>query len=195
MSLEPTKRIGLYGGTFDPVHFGHLLMATQALEQLDLDQVIFIPAAQNPHKPDTITAPASLRIEMLAAAIAPEPRFTLDTIETDAPPPSYTIHTVHALEKKFHDTQLYLLIGADNLLKLHTWKDIDTLREKVTLTVFERAGFPLPENKNFLTITGRFDITATEIRNRVANRAPIDYFVPRDVQLIMTREKLYHTYA
>jgi nicotinate-nucleotide adenylyltransferase len=191
IALIPPMRLALYGGTFDPVHFGHLVLAREALEQLTLDRVIFIPAGLSPHKLATTPAPAALRREMLAAAIADEPGFALDDSELSATGPSFTIDTVERVRAAHPDAHIHYLIGADNLKELHTWRRIDDLRRLVEFVVLGRGDARPEAAVSFRTLARRIDISATEIRQRVARGQSIRYLVPEPVRSIIAAHHLY----
>ncbi|MEO8439618.1 MAG: nicotinate-nucleotide adenylyltransferase [Spartobacteria bacterium] len=183
------KKIGIYGGSFDPIHHGHLILAREALETLGLAEVIFIPAAQSPHKPDCPPAPAAARWEMLSDAIAGEPGFSAARLEIDRPPPSYAVETIEQLRAELPDAELVFLIGEDNLAKLESWHRFEDLRDLVQFVVLDRSRvqvkYPYP------AIRRRIDISATTIRNRVASGQSIRYLVPEAVERIIRREQLY----
>lgn len=183
------QRVALYGGTFDPIHHGHLILAREACERLELDRVVFIPAAISPHKLTRTPAPADVRLEMVRAATADEPRFDVDDSEVDRPGPSYTIDTVEAfLSRAEPSTQVYYFIGSDNIPELHTWRRADDLRRLVRFIVFGRDDLG---GHDFPVISRRFDISATEVRQRVARGASIRYLVPESVREIISRHGLY----
>lgn len=184
-------RLALYGGTFDPVHHGHLILARDALEELQVDRVIFIPANLSPHKLATSPAPAALRREMLAAAIADEPGFALDDSELQLAGPSFTIDTVERVRAAHPGAEIFYLIGADNTRELHTWRRIDDLRRLVEFVVFGRGETASPAAGSFRTLPRRIDVSATEIRRRVARGASIRYLVPEPVRSIITTHQLY----
>ena len=183
--------LALYGGTFDPVHHGHLILAREALEQLALDRVIFIPAAHSPHKLARQPTPAALRRAMLAAALADEPRFVLDESELQRPGPSFSIDTVERISAEFPGARLHYLIGADNLRELHTWRRIDDLRRLVQFVVFGRAAGTADEAHGLPVIARRIDISATDIRARVARGASIRYLTPEPVRSLIAEHHLY----
>src|SRR5438045_5686778 len=106
-------RIGVFGGTFDPVHLAHLIVAEQCREQARLERVLFVPAARPPHKPERVLTPFERRVEMLALAVAGQPAFQVDELEKDRPGPSYTVDTLEALRAKFPDAELCLVMGGD----------------------------------------------------------------------------------
>ena len=183
--------LALYGGTFDPIHHGHLILAREAVEQLGLERVIFIPAGLSPHKLARTPAPAALRLAMLAAALADEPRFVLDDSELRCPGPSFTIDTVERIAAGFPGARLHYLIGADNLRELHTWRRIDDLRRLVQFTVFGRGTDGTNATDGFPMIARRIDISATDIRARVARGASIRYLTPEPVRSIIAEHHLY----
>ena len=183
------QRLALYGGTFDPVHHGHLILARDAMELLNLDRVIFVPAALSPHKLDTRPVAASLRHEMLCAAVQDEPSFIVDDQEIHREGPSFTIDTVEQVHARHPDAELHYLIGHDNVPELHTWRRIDDLRALVQFVVFGRG-----ENDgshSFPTLSRRVDISATEIRTRVASGRSIRYLVPEPVRQLIEKHHLY----
>ncbi len=182
------KKIGIYGGTFDPVHHGHLILAREALEQLALDQVIFIPAAQSPHKLARRPTPADVRLEMLRAALAGESDFSIDERELHRPPPSYTIETMEELTRA-QAARFFYFIGSDNLERLETWRRIDDLRALAEFIVLDRTGSSA--DSPYRTIRRPIDISATEIRKRVAEGRSIRYLVPLAVEEIIQRHQLY----
>ncbi len=187
-------RIGIYGGTFDPVHHGHLILARDAIEQLGLDRMIFVPAARSPHKLDRAPgASGEARREMLRAAVAGEPTFEVDPCELGRAGPSYTVDTVLALRARLPDAQLHYLIGADNLPLLHTWHRIDELRALVRFVVFHRRlpDASAPGTEPFPTLDRVLDLSSTEIRNRVASGRSIRYLVPEAVAAVIDAHGLY----
>ena len=183
--------LALYGGTFDPIHHGHLILAREAVEQLALDRVIFIPAGISPHKLARTPAPAALRRAMVAAAIAGEPCFALDDGELHCPGPSFSIDTVERIAAEFPGARLHYLIGADNLRELHTWRRFDDLRRIVQFVVFGRSEAAGNEAYDFPVIARRIDISATDIRARVARGASIRYLTPEPVRSIIAEHHLY----
>ena len=183
------NRIGIYGGTFDPIHHAHLILAREALEKLELDELIFVPAAISPHRLEHVAAPAAARVEMLAAAIADEPRFSLDELELGRPPPSLAIDTVEAFSRSKPGAEMYYLVGSDNLPRLHTWRRFDELQRLVRFVVLNR-GREIPAC-DYLMIQRQVDISATDIRNRVATGRSIRYLVPPVVEQVIRRQQLY----
>ena len=183
------KKIGIFGGTFDPIHHGHLILAHDAIEQLQLDELVFIPAAISPHKLDRTPTPADARVEMLRAAIEGEPQFCLDTLELERPAPSYAVDTVEALRIREPDAQFVYLIGEDNVARLSTWHRFAELSQMVQFAVLDRTG--LKTEHPFPTVRRHVDISATDIRNRVARGQSIRYLVPPAVEKIIRERQLY----
>jgi nicotinate-nucleotide adenylyltransferase len=182
-------RLALYGGTFDPIHHGHLIMARDAMELLNLDRVVFLPAAISPHKLHRAPASAEIRRAMVAEAIAEEPGFVLDDRELHRTGPSYTIDTVEEIRAELPGCELVYLIGHDNLAKLHTWHRIDDLHAQVVFAVFGRGDDEAEHG--FQKLTRRLDISATEIRQRVARGRSIRYLVPDPVRLLIEKHRVY----
>jgi nicotinate-nucleotide adenylyltransferase len=202
-------RLGLYGGTFDPVHTGHLLLARDALEQCRLDAVLFIPCAQSPLKKSGPRATAAQRVALLRLALKGEPRFWLSRCELDRPAPSYAIDTAREIRDSFPPAQLFWLLGDDQWTQLDQWRQADELRRLVRFIRLPRAGegnaqsverAPDPVAKAVgrapvldLPRPRRIDISATEIRRRVKARLPIDPHVPAAVAAYIRRHGLYRS--
>jgi nicotinate-nucleotide adenylyltransferase len=183
------RRIGIYGGTFDPVHHAHLILAREAIELLELERLIFVPAALSPHKQDRPPTPSHIRVEMLHAAIAGELRFTIDEVELRRPPPSFTVDTIEDFRRANPSDEIFLCIGSDNLPRLHTWHRFEELRKLVRFVVLDRGSAAL--DGDYEIVRRPVDISSTEVRNRVATGQPIRYLVPRAVEEIIRREQLY----
>ncbi|MFN2507400.1 MAG: nicotinate-nucleotide adenylyltransferase [Chthoniobacterales bacterium] len=183
------KRIGIYGGTFDPIHHGHLILASEALEKLKLERLVFVPVALSPHKLKQRPAPAEVRLEMLRAALEGEARFFVDETELKRPPPSFTIDTIEEFQRRDAQAEIFYLIGSDNLPALHTWHRFEDLRALVRFVVLDRG--ETATRSEFPTIRRPLDISASDIRNRVATGRSIRYLVPPAVEAIIRREQLY----
>jgi nicotinate-nucleotide adenylyltransferase len=134
-------RIGVFGGTFDPVHFGHLIVAEQCREQGQLDVVLFVPAARPPHKQDQDVTAFARRVEMLNLAIAGHPAFAVDEIEKDRNGPSYTVDTLEALRNRDPHVDFVLIVGADCLPDLQSWRQPFRIGELAELLVVDRPGW------------------------------------------------------
>jgi nicotinate-nucleotide adenylyltransferase len=199
-------RIGVFGGTFDPVHLGHLILAEQAREQARLDRVLFIPAARPPHKLERKITPFDQRIEMLALAIAGHPPFAIEELERDRPGPSYTVDTLEELHRRDLQANLVLLIGSDCLLDLVHWRSPARIGELAEILVMARAGWSVtdlqgvherlglsPELKlQPLASAPVVDISSRDLRRRAAEGRSLRYLVPRAVEVYIKAHHLYH---
>jgi len=182
-------KIGLFGGTFDPVHHGHLILAREAVERLCLDQLIFIPNTISPHKLARVAVSGERRMEMVRAAINGEPNFDADDLELRRNGPSYAIDTVEEMLRRHPNASLFYLIGEDNVAELHTWRRAADLQELVQFVVLSRTGHE--RRHSFPVVERDIDISATEIRKRVAKSASIRYLVPEKVLAIIEKHNLY----
>ena len=183
------KKIAIYGGTFDPIHHGHLIVAREALERLGAEEVIFVPARVSPFRKTVPVAKDEIRLLMIQAAIEAEPGFAVDDCELRRPSPSYTIDTVEQIRQRKADATIYCLIGEDNVDKLTKWRRFADLEKMVRFVVLDRSG-QQPRHA-YPVIRRKIDISATEIRKRVATGRSIRYFVPPAVEEIIRHEKLY----
>ena len=189
LSVGRLKKIAIYGGTFDPVHNAHLILAREAIETLDLDKVILVPATISPLKKAAPVASGEVRLEMLQAAIQGEPKFEVDECELLRPPPSYTIDTVEEIRRHESDVSIYCLIGEDNVGQLPRWHRFAELEKIAHFVVLDRSG--KQPSHSYQLIHRRIDISSTEIRRRVAQHESIRYLVPDSVNEIIQRKKLY----
>lgn len=174
-------RIGLFGGSFDPPHVGHWLAAVDAFERLALDRLDFIPAGQQPLKPDGHAAPASARVAMLTAMIGDDPRFRINAVEIDRGGLSFTVDTAAAYRDAAPEDRLFLLLGADAARRLDAWKDPQRLQQLVQLVVLTRgsesfAGEGVGRDALVLP-TRRVDVSSTEVRTRAATGRSLRGFV------------------
>lgn len=183
-------KIGIYGGTFDPIHHGHLILSRQACEEHKFDQLIFVPAALSPFKKNPAKASGHLRLAMLRAAIQGQEDFIADDCELNRPPPSYSIDTVLRIRQRDPEAELFWLIGADNVSGLNDWHRFDELNKLVQFIVLDRGRSEKAKHR-YPVVRRNVDISATEIRNRVASGRSIRYLVPQAVEEIIRREKLY----
>jgi len=186
------RKIGIYGGTFDPVHFGHLILARDAREMLKLERVIFVPAAVSPGK-DAPVAPPEMRLAMVKSAIEGETGFVVDDCELRRPPPSYAIDTVEQIRKREGAAEIYYLVGEDNVSELPNWHRFNELKTLVCFVVLDRTGWQTKHS--FEIVHRKIDISATEIRKRVASGQSIRYLVPATVEEMIRRGNLYREAA
>ncbi len=200
------ERIGLFGGSFNPVHVGHLVVAQDVLEQMGLHRVIFLPAAQPPHKMAQPLAPASARLEMLRLATADDSRFEVSSDEIDRGGVSYTVDTLRRFRDRYPDAALYFLIGGDTLLELHTWREIGAVLEMAEIVTVGRPGIsldsinaktlklpdPWPARLAANIVAGhRMEISSTDIRNRCVRGWSIRYLVPAAVERYIVSHRIY----
>src|SRR5262245_24498435 len=199
-------RIGIFGGTFDPVHYGHLIVAEQAREQAGLDQLWFVPSARPPHKVDQPITPFDRRAEMLALALAgQEDRFRVETIERDRPGLSYTADTLDILNEQYPGTSWFLLLGADSVQDLPTWHEPLRIVDRATILVAARRGHPhwtaTDLSIRLGTDTKRIrlqvvdvpliDIASRDLRRRAAEGRSLLFQVPHAVRVYIREKKLY----
>ncbi len=205
-SLSPTKRIGIMGGSFDPVHMAHLVISQDATERLELSEVVFVPAAIPPHKQHLQQVDAEHRLNMLRLAVEADFRFSVSDIELKRGGISYTIDTMVELKKTEPNAEWILVVGSDTLIDLHNWYKVDEL-----LDLCEVATFVRPGENNPKEIAGKIlladcrkeqllanlveshlvDISSTEIRMRVAEGLSIRYLVPPEVEMYIYEHGLY----
>ncbi|MBN2075337.1 MAG: nicotinate-nucleotide adenylyltransferase [Dehalococcoidales bacterium] len=197
-------KTGILGGTFDPVHNAHLMIAGEALQQLELDEILFIPTSHTPLKEDTVITPVEHRVRMVELAIADNPVFRLSRIEIDRAGISYTVDTIAGLKQSLgNDSELYFIIGLDSLKTLPRWKEPDRIIEMCRLVTVLRPGYNVPDidklEKSIPGITESLimiddlapDISATDIRKRVAAGLPINDLVPAPVEQYILDHGLY----
>lgn len=195
-------RLGIYGGTFDPIHYGHLLLAERCREELQLDEVWFIPAGTSPHKLGRVTSPARARADMVEFAISGFPEFKVSRIEMERGGPSYTVQTLEQLRTAAPERELFLLMGADSIAELMTWKDPARILELSQVVAVNRAGESpdLSSLQALMEETGRtvrnvempaMGVSASEIRSRVALGQSIRFLTPRPVEMYIRQHKLY----
>ena len=194
--------IGIMGGTFDPLHIGHLILAEQAWETLGLDRVLFVTAADPPHKPGAVQADAAHRYEMVRIAVQHNEHFECSRVELDRPGPSYTIDTIRQILGLYGpDSRVYLLVGADEARELMSWRDPYGIQELATVVVANRPGntvaealSALPEDfasKIMPLQMPGVDISSTDIRARLREGRSVRYLVPEAVERYIAEKRLY----
>ncbi|MGE3808156.1 MAG: nicotinate-nucleotide adenylyltransferase [Gemmataceae bacterium] len=206
--MPTSRKIGILGGTFDPVHLGHLITAEQAREQAALDQVWFVPASRPPHKTDRDISPIERRIDMLELALAGQPAFRIDPLEKERPGPSFTVDTLHELSKKHPDVDFQLILGSDCLPDLPGWRDPVGIVTRAGLLIVTRPswnmwsaeqlrqelGLPAEHQVRLQVIDNPLcDISSSDIRRRVAERRSIRFLTPRAVEQYIAAHRLYQS--
>jgi nicotinate-nucleotide adenylyltransferase len=196
-------RVGVFGGTFDPIHLGHLAVARSIQSSLGLDNVIFIPAGQPWLKADTPVSRVKDRVQMLRLALARRRAFELSTIEADRPGPSYTVDTMETLQRQLGSDADFFLLGSDALMDIAKWKEPQRLIQLCQLVAFARPGFGLPtmealeaavpgiSQRVVFVEVPQVNIRATDIRCRIAEGRSIQRLVPRAVERYILEHGLY----
>ncbi|MBM3832551.1 MAG: nicotinate (nicotinamide) nucleotide adenylyltransferase [Verrucomicrobia bacterium] len=189
------SQLGLFGGSFNPVHLGHLLVAQAAREECQLDRLFFIPVAQSPFKPDLPLAPALERLRLLRLALAGQSRCELDDQEIVRGGISYSIDTVRDYVRRFPGDEIFYLIGADHVRQLPKWREADELAGLVQFLIIPRPGevhSPLPKPFRGRPLEGfPLAVSASEIRERVRSGLPIELLVPAAVAEAIRNNRLY----
>ena len=187
-------RLGVFGGTFDPPHLGHLVAASDAARALRLDRVLWIPAAVHPFKRAAVAAPAEARLEMVRAAVAGDECFEACDLELRREGPSYTVTTLRELQARHPGAELFFLTGADNLRDLPKWREPEEVVRLARLVVVSRAGEGVPAGLPFPAVAvpvTRVDVSSTELRRRAAAGETLRYLVPEPVRAVIARLGLY----
>ena len=186
------NRIGILGGTFNPVHQGHIQLAKDALKQFSLDRVIFVPCARPPHKSPDRLAPAKHRIAMLKAAIGRSKRFDVSDIEVRRGGTSYSIDTLMQMKRKYPDVEFHFIIGWDSIGELTSWKRIDELRKLCTFVAMGRPGYRMLRSPGVKIFKGRqVDASSSDIRKRIGEGKGIRRLVPAAVARYIAANRLY----
>lgn len=197
-------RLGILGGTFDPVHYGHLLMAESCRQQLNLDEVRLIPARHPPHKPGQIITDGHARADMLTFAVAGYPEFVVDRRELKRVGPSFTVDTLSELQAEWPEAELFFLMGADSLRDLQTWRDPLRISQLATLVVCNRPGLAELTQPQILDWAGTeiaprvvtvsmpgTDLSGTDLRDRVRAGLGLRFLTPRAVEAYIDQHQLY----
>jgi nicotinate-nucleotide adenylyltransferase len=202
-AADGPQRIGILGGTFDPPHVGHLWLATLAADAMQLDRVIFMPAAQPPHKQGRSISPIVDRLLMTRLAIGGNDRFELSTLEVGRTGPSYTVDSVEELRRTYDDAALFLVMSVDSLAQIDGWHEPDRLLSLIEWLVGPRPGTPAPDPEQLRQRFGAaadrihlldgpsLDVSATVVRERVAAGRTIRYLVPQAVEELIVERGLY----
>lgn len=209
--------IGLFGGTFDPPHLGHLILAEEAYTQLSLDRVLWIVSGQSPLKLDRELSPVEARIEMVQAAIADNPRFALSRVDVDRPPPHYTADTLKILQEEFPRDEFYFIMGEDSLRDLPKWREPQEIIKRATLAVLSRPDFRVLTDSASLQGARRelgslddleskipgassrvvwinapqLEIASSDIQKRIREGKSVRYMVTDEVRRVIEERRLY----
>ena len=185
-------KIGIYGGSFNPIHKGHGEIVKYVLNNLPLDKIILVPVGIPPHKENSL-APSKLRCEMCKEATKEIPKVEVSDIELEIKGPAYTIDTLKKLEKIYENAEFYLIIGEDSAQNFHTWREYKEILEKYNVVVLKRKGYenPLKNEKCIVLNMPYFDISATEIRQGIEEERDMSSVLSEGVLKIIEKEKLY----
>jgi nicotinate-nucleotide adenylyltransferase len=188
-------KLGLFGGSFDPVHLGHLLVAQAAVEELGLDRLFFIPAAQSPFKTENPPAPSAVRLQLLRLALAGRTNYEVDELEIQRGGVSYTVDTLRDYARRFPSAEIYYLIGVDNAPKLNEWREPDELAKLAEFVAVPRPGgataiFP-PLFRGRMLKGFPVDVSSSQIRARVKSGLPMDNLVPPSEAEAIRNARLY----
>ncbi|MDR7870262.1 MAG: nicotinate-nucleotide adenylyltransferase [Tissierellaceae bacterium] len=197
-------KIGIMGGTFNPIHHGHLILSEYIRSIANLDKIIFIPTGTPPHKDNKEVLDGVTRLKMVDLAIKSNPYFVSSDIEVKRPSTTYTIDTVMELKEVYHDSELYMIVGADTLLSLYTWKDFAKVLSQVNFIVADRLGLNDNDvhkeierlnkkyNSEIISIDSPvIDISSTVIRSRLKENLSIKYLVPDTIEEYILKNNLY----
>lgn len=196
-------KIGIFGGTFDPVHMGHMIICEQVMDELVLDRIVFVPGGIPPHKEaSSVRASAEDRLALVEEAVAGNERFSVDRVEIDAGRAMHSVETVQILKERSPQDEWFFITGADEVSNLLTWKDPDRLLEEVVMVAATRPGYDLSRldhledglqnfDRIFPVECSRVDISATNIRRRMLQGKSIRYLVPEKVHQMIEEKELY----
>jgi len=202
--VKTIKSLGILGGTFDPIHYGHMVAAACARDAFQLDRIIFMPAAQPPHKDLAGVLDSRHRYNMVKSAVSDNADFEVSSMELERRGLSYTVETVANCRQLYPEAEVYFILGTDALLLINTWKELDRLMQLCHFILVTRPGYQLNRNEDrfrdipaslwektfVLPIPGLF-ISSSEIRRRVAEGKTIKYLVPAAVEKYIIENKLY----
>ncbi|MFD2532243.1 nicotinate (nicotinamide) nucleotide adenylyltransferase [Gracilimonas halophila] len=192
-----THRVGLFGGTFDPVHNGHISIAQSFIDSSIIDELWVLLTPFPPHKQEKSTTSYQTRLDMLEVAFSGMEKVKINTVENSLPKPSYSIQTIRHLKKEYPDTTFFYCLGEDSLAKFHTWKFYDKILEECELLVAQRPGVSHDETEDDILSQTHFvshtplDISSSDIRSEAKKKTSIREEVPEEVALIIENEQLY----
>jgi len=190
------KRVGLFFGSFNPIHNGHLILAEMILEKASLDECWFVLSPHNPHKKKSTLLNQNLRLFLLQEALENHPNLKINTIEFKLPQPNYTFNTLVHLKEKYDEVQFYLIMGMDNLENFYQWKNPEEILDAANILVYPRLGHSIPDwakdnQKVSIIDTPLIDLSSTLIRQRVKAGLTISAFVPEVVAKMIEKEGFY----
>lgn len=191
--IKRGRRVGILGGTFNPIHMGHLVLAEQARGLLRLEKVIFVPTNLPPHKKVSSLVPAQQRYHMVAKALKSNPCFEVSDLELTRGGVSYSVETLRKFKSIFRHAALYFIVGSDFLKEFSGWRDIGKLSKICKFVIAARPGYPLgrlPGNMQAIKVSA-LDISSTGIRKRIRAKKPIRYLVPEEVRKYILKKRLY----
>lgn len=191
-----SRSVGIFGGTFDPIHTGHILIAVAALRQFRLDTIVFVPAKRSPHKPKSVFAPAEHRVQMVRKAIRGHSSFTISDVEVQREGLSYTVDTLESIQHLYPGSRLFLLLGSDNIRSFDAWKNPKRITRMASLVVYRRWGYDLTARMlsrwSARVLEGpEIFISSTLIRKKVSSGRTIQHLVPPAVERYITNHNLY----
>lgn len=191
-------RVGVFGGSFDPPHVGHLIIAQEAWEQAGLDLVVFLPSPSPPHKDERFLSPFPVRMAMVRAAVEGDHRFMVWDLEATLPPPHFTVRTLQEVKRQRPSWErLYLIIGSDSLLDFPTWYQPHEVIRLASLVVYPRPGFPVCKARDEylahaqLLHSAELPVSSTDLRQRVRQGRSVRYWVPDGVLTLISQHGLY----
>lgn len=198
---------GIIGGTFDPIHFGHLILAEKAREAFNLDKIVFVPAAIPPHKIGEVATPAEKRLEMVKLAVEGNPYFEVSAVELERSGPSYTVDTIRELKSLGYGDEAAFIMGFDSLLELHTWKNYQELLTETKIISAFRPGYPILKDESewplflkpyreqiMLLEAPLIDISSTWLRVELMYNRSIRYLIPEAVREYIQKNNLYRQF-
>lgn len=197
--MADVQRIGIMGGTFDPIHNGHLVAGSEVADLFELDRVIFVPTGQPWQKSDRVVSSTEDRYLMTIVATAPNPRFRVSRVDIDRSGPTYTVDTLQDIKAQFPDAQLYFITGADALAQIMTWRDWESMLDLAEFVGVTRPGYKLEESflppqaqeRVHLVEVPALAISSTDCRRRAASGRPVWYLVPDGVVQYIAKSHLY----
>jgi nicotinate-nucleotide adenylyltransferase len=197
MIIKRNLRIGLFGGSFDPVHLGHLELACAAKNEYKLDKIFFIPAKRPPHKLNKVLLPAAKRVKLLSLALKPYKSFVISRHELDRKPATFSYQTAAYFRKRFPKAEIYFIIGGDSLAELKTWKNAAKLAATVKLLAGIRAGVSLPaqipfKNSVYILKNELPKVSSSSIRALASQNKPIKGLVPQNVEKEILKTRMYN---